>query len=196
VTRLAGTSKIKGGRRFTVLQALIVFAVAGLVAALAIPAFAAQAKTSVLRQNQAQLALQIKTQVVLAADTTGVTGVFSSSDAAAAAAITSALSEGQRSGQDGRFSNPLSGSSAIVCSNAPPASRAAGPAVWITDNAAYAATAFRPSRPPCLQLAGSLVVVAVEKGDTVTLDVSYVDGHGRRSPSIETIATPAAAWQE
>jgi hypothetical protein len=40
------------------------------------------------------------------------------------------------------------------------------------------------------------VVVAVEQGDTVTLDVSYVDSHGRRSPSVETIVTPAAAWQE
>ena len=68
--RLAGTNEARGGRRFTVLQALIVFAVAGLVAALAIPAFAAQAKTSVLRQNQVTLALQVRTNVVLADDTT------------------------------------------------------------------------------------------------------------------------------
>jgi hypothetical protein len=196
VTRLVGTSKINGGRRLPVLQALIVLAVAGLVAALAIPALAAQAKTSVLRQNQVELALQIRTHVVLCADATQAGGVTSSSGAGAAAAIASTLSGEQRSGQGGRFSNPFSGSSAIVYSSAPPAARATRPGVWVTDDARYAYAAFRPSQITRSQLAGSLVVVAVEDGDTVTFDVSYVDSHGRRSPHVETIVTPAAAWQE
>ena len=194
--RLAGTNKTKGGRHHPVLQALIVLAVAGLVAALAIPAFAAQAKTSVLRQNQTQLALQVKTCLVLDTGSSDVTGVSSATDMGAAAAIASVLSEEQHSGQDGHFGNPLSGSSAIVCSSTPAARGSARPAVWVTGDADFAYAAFRPSRMTRPQLAGSLVVAAVEKNDTVTIDIYYIDGHGRRSPSVETIATPAAAWQE
>jgi hypothetical protein len=197
VIRLAGTNETKGGRHHPVLQALIVLAVAGLVAALAIPAFAAQAKTSVLRQNQVQLALQVKTCLVLDTGSSDVNGVSSATDMGAATAIASVLREEQHGGGDGHFGNPLSGSSAIVCSSTPPAARgSARPAVWVTDSADFAYAAFGPSRMARPQLAGSLVVAAVEKNDTVTIDIYYIDGHGRRSPSVETIATPAAAWQE
>ena len=195
--RLAGTNEARGGRRFTVLQALIVFAVAGLVAALAIPAFAAQAKTSVLRQNQVALALQVRTNVVLADDTTPAPDASPPTGTSAADAITSDLSAGQRSTADGRYLNPFSASSALVCDGVPPVARAmARPAVWITDDANYAYAAFRPSRLTSSRLAGSLVVATVEKGGTTTIDIYYIDGHGRRSPNVETIATPAAAWQE
>jgi hypothetical protein len=194
---LAGTNEARGGRRFTVLQALIVFAVAGLVAALAIPAFAAQAKTSVLRQNQVALALQVRTNVVLADDTTPAPDASPSTGASAADAIMSDLSAGQRSTADGRYLNPFSASSAFVCGSVPPAARAAArPAVWITDDAGYAYAAFKPSRLTSSRLAGSLVVATVERGGTTTIDIYYIDGHGRRSPNVETIATPAAAWQD
>ena len=72
----------------------------------------------------------------------------------------------------------------------------ARPAVWTTDDADYAYAAFRPSRLTSSQLAGSLVVAAVERDGTVTVEVYYVDAHGQRSAEVETITTPASAWQE
>ena len=187
--RLAGTNETKGGRHHPVLQALIVLAVAGLVAALAIPAFAAQAKSSVLRQNQAELAQQLRSDLVLGADT----GVSPSNDGASSAAIDSALSASLRSEQDGRFVNPFSGSSAITAGSAPPAVR---PAIWITDDAAYAYVAFSPSKAMGSRLAGSLIVALTDSDAVVVIDVYSVDAQGRRSPTLETIAAPAGVWQE
>lgn len=193
--RLAGTGVAKGGRRLSALQALIVFAVVGLVAALAIPALATQAKTSVLGQNQDALALQVRTQVALGPDATFATYASLPTDDSNAAALSAALSEDLRSGAAGRFVNPVSGSAAIV-SGAPPASgSAAQPAVWITDDPHYAYAAFRPTEVTSSGLAGTLVVAFAGKGDGTSIDVYYVDARGRRSPSVDTISASAAAQE-
>jgi hypothetical protein len=192
VTRLAGTSDTRGGRRLSALQALIVFAVAGLVAALAIPALSAQAKTSVLGQNEHSLGLQVRT-LVLDLDATYVPTASPSTDESAAAAVAAALGEELRSGTAGRFVNPVSCSAAIVCSAAPPDSGAAAqPAVWITADPDYAFRAFKPSAVTRSELAGSLVVALAGKDAAATIDVYYVDARGQRSKSVETLAASAS----
>lgn len=173
MTGVKGTDQAKGARRLSVLQALIVFAVAGLVAALALPALASQAKTSVLSQNQAALAQQVRAQIALSSD----------------GMVSDALHKGLRSGALGRFVDPISGSAAIVRSASLPARGAeAPPAIWITDDPRYAYAVFSPSDETRAQLAGSLLVVFVNEGSGTTIDVYYVDASGQRSASVETLA--------
>jgi hypothetical protein len=181
---MAGESEVKGGRRLPVLQAVIVFAVAALVAGLAIPALAAQAKSSVLKQNQAALALQVKAEMVLLPDT-GLpldASRFGDDEASAPAALAADL----RRGAAGSFVNPYGGSAAIVCSDAPPASDAASsPAVWITDDPHYSSATFRPSQLSRSRLAGCLVVAFSWESGATRVDVYYVDADGQQSHGVE-----------
>ena len=178
------------GTHFSVLQLLIVCAIAGVVAALAIPAFAAQAKKSVLRQNAETLALQVKNELAL--DLSPV--YVADGDRAAAGdddpqALSTALSGALRSGAAGHFVNTFSGSLAIVCASAPPASSAlARPAVWITDDQHYAYAQFRSSAITRSLLAGTLIVAFVTRDGVGTVDVFYVDGAGERSPTAAALA--------
>jgi type II secretory pathway pseudopilin PulG len=184
------TTQRYNGLHFSVLQLLIVCAITGVVAALAIPAFGAQAKKSVLRQNAETLALQVKSDLALdhsleyVADGDGA--VAGDDDPQA---LSTALSGALRSGAPGHFVNPFSGSRAIVCAAAPPASSAfARPAVWITDDPHYAYAQFRPSAVTRSQLAGALVVAFVTRDGVGTVDVYFVDGAGERSPAAAALA--------
>ena len=184
------TSESGDGRRLPVLQLLIVCAIAGVVAALAIPAFGGQAKRSVLRQNAQALALQVQTYLALDLSTEYV----ADSDGAVAhadghGALSTELSGALRSGAAGRFANPISGSGAVVCAGAPPASSGlARPAVWITDDPHYAYAQFRSSAVTKSQLAGTLVVVFVTRDGVGTVDVFFVDGAGERSAVAAALA--------
>jgi Tfp pilus assembly protein PilE len=184
------TSERYSGLHFSVLQLLIVCAITGVVAALAIPAFGTQAKKSVLRQNAETLALQVKSALALDHSLEYV----ADGDRAAAGdddsqALSTALSGALRSGAAGRFVNTFSGSGAVVCAEAPPASSAlARPAVWITDDQHYAYAQFRSSAITRSLLAGTLVVAFVMRDEVGTVDVFYVDGAGERSPVAAAVA--------
>ena len=184
------TSESGHGRRLPVLQLLIVCAIAGVVAALAIPAFGAQAKRSILRQNAQTLALQVQTDLALDLSTEYV----ADSDGAAAdddglGALSTELSGALRGGAAGHFVNPISGSGAIVCAEATPASSGlARPAVWITDDQHYAYAQFKPSAVTRSQLAGTLVVAFVTRDGVGTVDVFFVDDTGERSPVAAALA--------
>jgi hypothetical protein len=182
------TSECRNGRRFSVLQLLIVCTIAALVAALAIPAFGAQARKSVLRQNAETLALQVKNDLALDRSP----GYVAEGDRAAGdgpQALSTDLSVTLRSGEAGHFVNPFSGSRAIVCAVAPAASTAlARPAVWITDDQHYAYAQFRSSAVTRSQLAGTLVVAFVTRDGVERVDVYFVDGAGERAHSAAALA--------
>jgi hypothetical protein len=184
------TSECRNGRRFSVLQLLIVCAIAAAVAALAIPAFGVQARKSVLRQNAETLALQVKSDLAfdldVVYDADGDTAVAGDDGLRA---LSMALSGALRSGDAGRFVNPFSGSRAIVCAAESPASSAlARPAVWITDDQHYAYMQFNSSAVTRSQLAGTLVVALVTRDGVGTVDVYFVDGAGERSPDAAALA--------
>ena len=177
----------RSGSGFSVLEALIIFAIVGLVAAIGIPAYASQAQKSVLQQNAQCLALQVKSYLALDLSPTYVAdGAQPGSDDDA---VSRALSGALRSGTAGRFTNPYSGSRVIACESVPPASPSrTRPAVWMTDDAHYASAAFRASATTKSQLAGTLVVVFLEKAGVNSVEVFYVDAHGVRSPAAMALA--------
>jgi type II secretory pathway pseudopilin PulG len=167
---------------FTVIQALIVFAIVGVFAGIAIPVYASRAKDAVLRQNADSLALQVRTYLALDLHPAYVAdgGQAMGTDQAN---VSTALAAALRSGTAGRYLNPYSGSRTVVCQSQPPTSAdRARPAVWITDDQHYAYAAITPSVITKDQIAGTLLVVFVTQGATETIDVFCVDAAGERSP--------------
>jgi type II secretory pathway pseudopilin PulG len=181
------TTRRRSDSGFSVLEALIVFAIVGLVAAIGIPAYASQAQKSVLRQNAQSLSLQVKNYLAL--DLSPAYVADGEQAGGGEGAVSTALGGALRSGTAGRFTNPMSGSRVIVCESAPPASPSrARPAVWITDDAHYAYAAFRTSATTKSQLAGTLVVVFVAEAGVNSVEVFYIDAHGGRSPAAVALA--------
>ncbi len=177
--------EVKGGRRLPALQALIVLGVVGLVAALAIPALATQGKNSMLRQNLAALALQARAEMVLLPDGAPPAEGSLLGDMGGPAALAQEL----RSGAAGRFVNPYSGSTGVVCGGPPPGARtASSPAVWITSDLRFTYGAFRTSQLTRSQLAGCLVIAFIQEDGAVSADMYYVDAGGRASTCVEHVS--------
>ena len=167
---------------FAVVQTLVVIAIAGIVAAMAIPVYAARAKESVLRQNTATLELEVKSYLAA--------GLDDSDDEASASEFIAHALCGPGSGISPWYINPLCGSRAVVCQTALPAG-AGGvpPAVWITDDQRYAYASFTASPTTKSRLRGTLMIVSITHGGrTSGVEVFYVDAAGRRSPTATTIA--------
>jgi hypothetical protein len=181
------TTRRRGDSGFSVLEALVVFAIVGLVAAIGIPAYASRAQKSVLQQNAQSLVLQVKSYLAL--DLSPAYVADCEQAAGGERAISMVLRGALRSGTAGRFTNPLSGSRVIACESAPPASPIrTRPAVWLTDDAHYAYDGFRTSATTRSQLAGTLVVVFVAEAGVNSVQVFYVDAHGGRSPAEVSLA--------
>ena len=173
-------------KRFAVLETLIVFAVLAIVVAVAVPAYAERAKESVLQQNASSLALRIKGDAVLGLDPTYVPdGVLVAGAGATAGRLSAELALDLRTGDSGRYLNPLPGSREIVCQSALPQTiDGRPPAVWITDDQGYAYSAFPASPTTTCRLRGTLVVSFITRdAHTTCLEVFYVDAAGRRSPT-------------
>jgi len=167
---------------FAVVQTLVVLAIAGIVAAMAIPVYAARAKESVLRQNAATLELEVKSYLAAGLDD-------SDGEENASAVIAHALC-GPGAAISAWYVNPLCGSRAVVSQTALPAG-AGGvpPAVWITDDQRYAHASFTASPTTKRRLRGTLMVVSItHDGRTSGVEIFYVDASGRRSPTATTIA--------
>ncbi len=180
------TTGRRGDSGLSVLEALIVLAIVGLVAAIGIPAYASRAQKSVLQQNAQGLVVQVKSYLAL--DLSPAYAADGEQTAGGEGVVSTVLSGALRSGTAGRFTNPLSGSRVIVCESAPPASPSrTRPAVWITDDAHYAHAGFRTTAMTRSQLAGTLVVVFVSEEGANTVQVFYVDAHGGRSPAEEAL---------
>jgi len=173
---------------FTVVQALIVFAIVGVFAGIAIPVYASRAKDTVLRQNADSLALQVRSYLALDLDSAYVAD-NDREPGIAQDAVSATLAAALRSGAAGRNLNPYSGSRTVLCQSEPPTSAsAARPAVWITDDQHYAYSAITRSIVTKDQLAGTLLVVFVTQGTNETIDVFYVDAAGERAPLAAALA--------
>ncbi|MCX6373948.1 MAG: hypothetical protein NTX16_12895 [Actinobacteria bacterium] len=177
------TPKWRADAGFAAVQTLVVIAIAGVVAAIALPVYAARAKESVLRQNASTLELEVKSYLAA--------GVDDTDDAASASDVIAQALGGPRSGISAWYVNPFGGSRAIVSQTALPSS--AGdmpPAVWLTDDERYAFGAFTASPATRSRLRGTLVIVCITRsGRTSGVEIFYVDASGRRSPTATTIAT-------
>jgi hypothetical protein len=185
------TSRLSPDGGFAVVQALIVFAIVAVVAALAIPAYAARAKDSVLRTNAKTLELEVKSYLAVGLEDDAATAdETETGNARSAAEIIADALVRPRNGVSGYYVNPLSGSHAIVLQTAlPPIAASTPPAVWITDDQGYAYSAFTASPETKSRLGGTLMIVFLtHAGHTIDLDVFYVDPAGRRSQSFGTVA--------
>ncbi|HZL64928.1 MAG TPA: hypothetical protein VFD50_08340 [Thermoleophilia bacterium] len=182
------TSEHQTGKGFTVIEALIVFAIVGVFAAIAIPVYASRAKDTVLRQNAGSLALQVRSYVALDLSP----AYLAESDQAQGTdqdAVSTTLAAALRNGVAGRYLNPYSGSRTVFCQSEPPTSASvARPAVWITDDPHYAYSVITPSVITKDQLAGTLLVIFVTQGVSETVDVFYVDAAGERAPLAAALA--------
>jgi len=180
---------------FAVIQALIVLAITGIVAAMAIPVYAARAKESVLRENAKTLELEVKSYLALGLGATYVTdnetvaGAGTDDERGASEVIAQAL-RGPGEGISAYYVNPLCGSHAIVCQTALPSTAGdTPPAVWTTDDQRYAYGAFTASPTTKSRLRGTLMVVFItHSGRTSGMEVFYVDASGERSPTSTALA--------
>ena len=178
-----------------VLQAMIAVAIAALVVTLAVPAYAARAKESVLRENAKTLEFEVKSYLAL-----GLEATYTSNDDAVADAETDAersASEviaralgGRGGGVSAFYANPFSGSHAVDClSDLPTTPNRMPPAVWITDNQRYSYAAFAASPTTKSRLSGTLMLVFVTNGGRASgIEAFYVDAEGARSPTATTLA--------
>ncbi len=189
-------------RRSPVLQLLIVVAIAAAVAGIALPRYISGAKGTALVRNLGTLELQVKSLAALDLDPTFMpdpdrlasasAGDSASISQAATISISVALATTLRQGavgDAGRFVNPVSHSTDVVCQSAPPWSTGqARPAVWITDEEEYAHSALSEG---CQRdgLAGTLLVVFRQGGsDAGAIDVYFVDRAGHPTPQVATLA--------
>jgi type II secretory pathway pseudopilin PulG len=179
--RVTAGSKEQG---FAVLQMLVVFAIVAAVAGIGLPVYASRAKHVVLEQNVESLEVQVKGLLALDGDAVG-------DDSCLAAGLARALSASDA----GRYVNPLSGSDGIVWQDALSDRTESGPpAIWITDDSRYAHEGFVASGDTRCRLAGTLLVVlrgrngTIAVDETIAVDVFYVDGEGRKSTRVETLA--------
>lgn len=180
---------------FAVVQAMIVFAIAALVVAVAVPVYAARAKESVLRENARTLQLEVASYLALdldatyVADNETVAGARADAERSASEVIARALG-GSEAGLSGYYVNPFGGSRAVVCQTAlPPTAGGTPPAVWITDDPRYAYAAYTASPTTKSRLRGTLMIAFITRsGRTSGIEVFYVDAAGQRSPTATTLA--------
>jgi type II secretory pathway pseudopilin PulG len=180
-------------RRFAALETLVVFAVVAIIAAVAIPVYAARARESVLQQNAHGMAQEIRGKLALDFDSTYVAESGLAEADGDDAGLSTELARALHSAEAGRYVNPLSGSAAVVCETALPASaNGAPPAVWITDDQSYAYGNFNASATTTRYLRGTLVVVFItHEGRTSCLEVFYVDAAGKRSSAATVLGVGA-----
>ena len=167
------------------LQALIVVVIVAVTAAIALPVYASKAKDAVLQQNAAALKTQVQSFLAQGLDSRFVPD---GGTEAGGGSVSGSLARALRSGEAGRFVNPRSGGTAILCQSEPPKGAAqARPAVLITDDRAAAHSALSASGESG-DLAGTLLVVfAGHDGDSDSTEVFFIDPDGRPSTEVATL---------
>ena len=178
-----------------VLQTMIAAAIVALVVTLAVPAYAARAKESVLRENAKTLEFEVKSYLALDLEATYTSDDDATADAetdpehSASEVIAQALG-GHGGGVSAFYTNPFSGSHAVDCqSDLPTTPSRVPPAVWITDDQRYSYAAFVASPTTKSRLSGTLMLVFVTSGGRASgIEAFYVDAEGARSPTATTLA--------
>jgi type II secretory pathway pseudopilin PulG len=177
------------------LQVLIVVAIAALVVTLAIPAYAARARDTVLCENAKTLEFEVKSYLALDLEPTYVSDREADADAkldvgrGASEVIANALG-GYGGGVSAYFVNPTSGSRMVVCeSDLSATPDGTPPAVWISDDKRYSYAAFVASSTTKDRLGGTLMLVFTTPGVRAGgIEVFYVDAEGERSATATTLA--------
>jgi prepilin-type N-terminal cleavage/methylation domain-containing protein len=163
---------------FSVLELLIAVAIVAVFAGIALPAYAARAKESLLQENAKTLELVLKSHLALGLDTL----LRQTDETASAAQLLAQALHDPGADLAATFENPLSGSRLMSARLAPGSQAEIATAIWVTDDQRYSYAHFTPTKATKSQLAGSLVVVLIARDGRIScLEVFYVDSAGERS---------------